>query len=73
MLASTATEGTSLLRSYLSPAEEEKNSGRETPTLAHQAITALVHFGCIRMIITTSFGSLPETAFEAEAVVSDSF
>ena len=67
-LAKTPTERQQLLKSYFEPDEEERERGEKQPTLAHQAIAALVAKGHIKVIITTNFDRLMETALAAENI-----
>jgi hypothetical protein len=57
-----------LLGSYFEPTEEEREEGKKIPTRAYQAIASLVRSGAIRVIITTNFDRLIETALEAEGI-----
>ena len=69
-LAKTPTERQQLLRAYLEPSEEERAAGLKTPTAAHKAIANLVAKGHIRVIITTNFDRLMETALADVGVVA---
>jgi hypothetical protein len=62
MLTKTPSERMRLLRPYFEPAEEEREKGLKVPTPAHRAIAQLVKRGHIRMILTTNFDRLTETA-----------
>lgn len=61
-LASSSEERRSILHSYIEPTEEDREEGRKVPTAAHKAIAALVRAGYIRVIITTNFDRLMESA-----------
>ena len=61
-LAKTSTERQQLLRGYLEPNDQDREEGAKTPTAAHRAIANLVAQGFIRVIITTNFDRLMETA-----------
>lgn len=61
-LASSPEERRSILHSYIEPTEEDREEGRKVPTAAHKAIAALVRGGKIRVIITTNFDRLMESA-----------
>ncbi|MDF1586737.1 SIR2 family protein [Marinimicrococcus flavescens] len=61
-LASTPDERRSILHSYIEPSDEDREQGRKTPTAAHRAIAELVRAGYIRVIITTNFDRLMESA-----------
>lgn len=68
VLAPTAAERRALLHSYIVPTAEDREEGRRTPTQAHEAIARLVRDGFIRVIITTNFDRLLETALRAENI-----
>ena len=68
-LAKTPAERQQLLRSYLEPSEEERAEGLKAPTAAHRAIANLAAKGYIRVIITTNFDRLIETALADMGVV----
>lgn len=61
-IAKTQAERQQLLRSYWEPTEQEREEGAKQPTAAHKAIAALVEQGFIKVIITTNFDRLMETA-----------
>jgi hypothetical protein len=67
-LAATPAERRSLLRQYFEPADEERQQGLKLPTKAHRAIAKLVAGGFVRVIITTNFDQLTETAIRDEGV-----
>lgn len=68
-LAKTPAERMQLLRHYIEPNEEERNEGFKVPTEAHRAIAKLVMKGYIRVIITTNFDRLIETALADVGIV----
>ena len=68
MLAATPAERRTLLHSYIEPTPEDREEGRRSPTKAHEAIARLVRDGFIRVVITTNFDRLLETALRAEGV-----
>ena len=68
-LAKKPTERQQLLRGYLEPNDWEDEEGEKKPTAAHRAIAALAAKGFIRVIITTNFDRLVETALTDEGVV----
>lgn len=70
-LTTTSTERMALLRSYFEPTEEEREQGLKIPTSAHKAIAKLTKLGYIRIILTTNFDRLIETALEEEGIVPD--
>ena len=59
------------LPTYFEPTEDEREQGLKMPTVAHKAIASLVKNGSIRMILTTNFDRLLETALGQEGVTSD--
>src|SRR5208283_4902116 len=61
-VARTPAERQQLLRGYWEPSEEEREEGAKQPTAAHKAIASLVEGGFIKVIITTNFDRLIETA-----------
>ena len=61
-LAKTPAERQQILRGYIEPTEEERSEGLKIPTAAHRAIANLVAKGYVRVIITTNFDRLIETA-----------
>lgn len=61
-VAKSPTERRNLLNGYFEPTEEERKANLKTPTKAHRAIASLVLSGHIKVIITTNFDSLIETA-----------
>ncbi len=68
-LAKTPAERQQLLRAYLEPSEVERADGLKAPTVAHRAIASLATKGYIRIIITTNFDRLMETALVDVGVV----
>lgn len=67
-LSITPTERRSVLHHYIEPTAEDLEAGRRTPTRAHHAIARLVRDGWIRVIVTTNFDRLLETALKAVGV-----
>ncbi len=67
-LAKSQTERQQLLRPYLEPTEQEREEGAKQPTAAHRAIAALAAQGFIKVILTTNFDQLMETALREEGV-----
>ncbi len=67
-LAATPAERRDLLQAYFQPTAEERDQGIKTPTAAHRAIAELVSGGYLRVIVTTNFDRLLESAL-AEAGV----
>ena len=68
-LAKTPTERQQLLRAYWEPNDREREDGEKKPTAAHRAIAALAVRGFIRVILTTNFDRLIETALTEEGLV----
>ena len=67
-LAKTPAERQQLLQGYFEPTQAEREEGRKEPTAAHRAIAALAACGFVRVIITTNFDRLMESALSAEGV-----
>ena len=67
-LARMPAERQQLLRSYWEPNEQERAEGKKQPTTAHHAIAALVAQGFIKVIITTNFDRLMESALRDAGV-----
>lgn len=61
-VAKMPAERQQLLRSYWEPSDQEREDSLKQPTAAHRAIANLVEQGYIRIIITTNFDRLIETA-----------
>jgi hypothetical protein len=57
-----------LLAGFFEPTDDEREDGLKVPGDAHKAIAALVRKGVIRVIVTTNFDRLMESALEAEGV-----
>ncbi len=55
-------ERRSILHSYIEPTAEDREEGRKVPTKAHHAIADMVRAGYLRVIITTNFDRLIESA-----------
>jgi NAD-dependent SIR2 family protein deacetylase len=67
-LAKTPAERRRLLHSYFEATEDEREQGLKMPTPAHRAIARLVARGYIRVVVTTNFDRLIETALRDEGV-----
>jgi hypothetical protein len=68
-LAPSVAARRDLLHAYFEPADDaEREAGLKQPTAAHRAIAELVSSGRVRLILTTNFDHLMETAL-AEAGV----
>ena len=68
-IAKTPAERQQLLRTYWEPNEQEREDGRKQPTSAHRSIATLTARGYIRVIVTTNFDRLMETALNDAGVV----
>ena len=68
-LARTPAERQQLLRAYFEPNDQERDEGEKEPTATHRAIAALAAQGFIKVILTTNFDRLVETALTDEGVV----
>ena len=68
-LAKTPAERQQLLRAYWEPSEKERDEGAKQPTAAHRAIAALVAQGFVKVIVTTNFDRLIESALVDAGVV----
>ena len=67
-IAKSPAERMQLLRVYFEPTEEEREQDLKLPTLAHRAIAELVSKGYIRVLITTNFDRLLESALEGVGI-----
>ena len=61
-LADTQPERRALLERYFEPTDEERENGIKTPTDAHKSIAWLMKKGYIRVVLTTNFDNLLESA-----------
>src|SRR6185369_300884 len=68
-IAKTPAERQQLLRSYWEPTAEERDEGVKLPTAAHRAIASLVAQGFVKVIITTNFDRLIETALADVGII----
>lgn len=67
-LCGTPTERQQLLRGYIEPNVDDRAEGAKRPTAAHRALAMLTAKGSIRVILTTNFDRLIETALEDAGV-----
>ena len=67
-LTKTRTERQQLLRPYFEANEKEREEGLKQPTAAHHAIAQLAAQGFVKIIITTNFDSLTESALREAGV-----
>lgn len=70
-LGKTASERSRLLRHYFEPSSEEAEAHNKVPQPAHQAIADLARKGYVRLILTTNFDTLIETALRDAGVEPD--
>jgi hypothetical protein len=68
MLAVTAEERRATLHRFIEPTQEETQAGVKVPTAAHRALARLTARGYIRVILTTNFDRLTETALREAGV-----
>ena len=61
-------ERRSILHSYIEPSDEDREEGRKLPTAAHYAIADLVQSGYVRVVITTNFDRLLESALRERGI-----
>ena len=67
-LVATPSERVNFLKQYLEPTQEERENNLKQPTVAHKAIARLVKKGYVKVIITTNFDRLIETALHEEGI-----
>lgn len=67
-IASSPDERRAILHRYIEPDEQDREEGRKIPTKAHLAIAQLVRSGHIRVIITTNFDRLMESALREQGI-----
>lgn len=67
-LGPQAAERQTLLQRYFEATDDEREEKTRRPTAAHHAIASLVAAGWIRVIVTTNFDRLLESALEAADV-----
>lgn len=67
-LAPTTAERRRLLQEFFEPSAQEREEGAKLPTRAHRAVARLVARGLVRVILTTNFDRLMETALKDEGV-----
>lgn len=70
-LGGTPLDRNAILRDYLEPSAEDREEERKLPTPAHKAIAWLVEKGYVRVILTTNFDRLIETALQERGIVPD--
>ena len=67
-LARTPAERQQLLRGYFEPATDDGDGQEGQPTAAHHSIASLIASKHVRVIITTNFDRLLETALAAQGI-----
>ena len=67
-LGKKPSELESILRPYFEPSEEDETQGYKKPTAAHKAIAEMAKRGYFKLIITTNFDQLMETALNEQNV-----
>lgn len=67
-LATTPDERRSILHRYIEPTPEEIEEHKKIPTAAHHAIARMVRDGFVRVIMTTNFDRLIESALREAGV-----
>jgi hypothetical protein len=67
-LALSPDERRAILHGYIEPSAEDRESGRRSPTRAHKAIAGIVAGGYVKVIITTNFDRLLETALREKGI-----
>lgn len=68
MLAATPEERRAILHRFIAPTPEDVEAGLRVPTVAHRALARLAARGFIRVILTTNFDRLTETALRDAGV-----
>jgi len=68
-LAKTPSERSGVLREFFEPSPDEIERGAKIPTKAHKAIARLVSKGYVKVIITTNFDRLMETALKEIGII----
>jgi len=61
-LGKSPLDRNAILRDYFEPTDDERKDGIKVPTPAHHAIAWLIKQGYIRVVLTTNFDRLLETA-----------
>ena len=67
-LGKKPSELKSILMPYFEPSEEDEAQGYKKPTAAHKAIAEMAKRGYFKLIITTNFDQLMETALNEQSV-----
>jgi len=67
-LTATAFERQAVLKTYFEPDEQEREQGLKKPTAAHHAVARLAAAKLVRIVLTTNFDRLTETALREAGV-----
>lgn len=67
-VAPTQAERSALLRGYFEPSQPPAEEGDRTPTAAHRAVAQLVESGHVRIVLTTNFDRLLESALAERGI-----
>jgi hypothetical protein len=67
-LTNSSEERRHLLAQFFEATPEEREDGKKQPTAAHHAIARLVQHGAVRIILTTNFDLLTETALRQTGI-----
>ncbi|MFI5887666.1 SIR2 family protein [Streptomyces sp. NPDC051554] len=67
-LTVTRMERQALLREYFEPDDADREQGKKKPTAAHHAVARLAAAGLVRIILTTNFDRLMETALSEAGI-----
>lgn len=70
-LGQTPLDRNAILKDYIEPSEADREEERKLPMPAHKAIAWLVEKGYIRVILTTNFDRLIETALQQQGITPD--
>ncbi|MGJ5748581.1 SIR2-like protein [Streptomyces puniciscabiei] len=67
-LTATQMERQALLRGYFEPDDADREQGKKKPTAAHHAVARLASAGLVRIVLTTNFDRLIETALSEAGI-----
>lgn len=67
-LTSSAFGRQALLKSFFEPDETDREEGRKQPTAAHRAVARLAAAGSVKIVLTTNFDRLAETALREAGI-----
>ena len=63
-VAKTPSERNSIVRKHIEPTDADRGNGEKIPSSAHKAIAQLMKAGAVRLVLTTNFDRLLESALE---------